>query len=151
MTESAIKIDRWQFMPRREGDDQIAMNHRRWARRHDETAIRLARECRNRPVYLAWVTYIDRAHFQAKRRCHSLDHRKLADPGGRGGIAKHCRLRHARRDLLEQFQPFSAQAVVKHHKAGRVAAGPRQLLDKTGTHRVDDDREYDRHGMGRFK
>ena len=29
----------------RELDNQIAMDHRRWDRQHDEAAIRLAREC----------------------------------------------------------------------------------------------------------
>ena len=29
----------------REPNDQIAMDHRRWDRQHDEAAIRLAREC----------------------------------------------------------------------------------------------------------
>src|SRR3974377_559100 len=100
-------------MPSREGDDQIAMNHGRWGRRSDEAAIGRAPEFRTRPVHLAWITYIDGAHFQAKRRCDSLDHRKLTDPGGGGGIANYSHLRHARRDLLQQLHPFSTQTVVK--------------------------------------
>ena len=36
---------------------------------------------------------------------------ELADPGGDGGIPKDRRPRHAGRDLLEQLQPFPAQAV----------------------------------------
>jgi len=43
------------------------------------------------------------------------------------------RSRHARRDLLEQFQPFSAQAVFENHEAGGVAARPRQTIDKAGS------------------
>ena len=36
-----------QFVPGREGDDQIAMNHRQSARRHNQTAIRSACEGRD--------------------------------------------------------------------------------------------------------
>ena len=43
-----------------------------------------------------------------------------------GWIPKDCRSRHARRDLLEQLQPFPAHAVFKLHKTGGVAARPRQ-------------------------
>ena len=52
---------------------------------------------------------------------------ELADPGGYGGIPKDRRSCHARRDLLEQIQPFRAQTVVELQKAGGVAAWLRQI------------------------
>jgi hypothetical protein len=54
--------------PEGEGDDQIAMSHRRCARRHDETAIRLARECRDRSVFVWSLTLIVRTAFWIVRR-----------------------------------------------------------------------------------
>ena len=36
---------------------------------------------------------------------------KLADPGGDRGLPKDGHARHARRDFLEQLQPFAAHAV----------------------------------------
>ena len=48
-----------------------------------------------------------------ERRRYRLDHGKLADPGGYGGIPKHRRPRHGRRDLLEQFQPFARSNCIR--------------------------------------
>jgi hypothetical protein len=48
------------------------------------------------------------------------------------GLAESRRTGRARqpgRDLLEQLQPFSAQAVFEIHEAGNVAARPRQAID----------------------
>src|SRR5207245_2696152 len=63
------------------------------------------------------------------------DDRELADPRGDGGIPKNRRPRYARHDLLEQLQPFPAQAVLELQKAGSVAAWPCQALDETGANR----------------
>ena len=60
-------------------------------------------------------------------------------PEAIGGIAKDRRSRHARRDLFEQLQPFSAQAVLERRETGGVAAWLRQARDETGADRVDDD------------
>ena len=59
-------------------------------------------------------------------------------PDGVGGIPKDRHARHARRDLLEQLQPFSAQAVFELHKTGGVAARPRQAIDEAGADRIGD-------------
>ena len=98
--EEAVEVDRGQFVPGRQRDDQIAMNHRQRARRHDQTAIRGAREGRDGALDLARVAHVDRAHLHPERRRHGLDGGELADPGGYGGIPKDRRSRHARRDLL---------------------------------------------------
>ena len=127
------------------------MTHRQRARRHDQAAIRGAREGRDGALDLGRVAHVDRAHLHPERRRHGLDDGELADPGGYGGIPKDRRARHARRDLLEQLQPFPAQAVFELHEAGGVAARPRQALDEAGADRIGDIREHDRHGAGRLQ
>ena len=72
-------------------------------------------------------------------------------PGGKGGTLKHRNTRHARHDLLEQLQPFPAQAEFERHESGGVAARPRQAVDEAGAHWIDDDREHDRHGASRLE
>jgi hypothetical protein len=68
--------------------------------------------------------------FHAAGRRHGLYDSELAGPRGYRWIPKNRRPRHVRRDFFEQFQPFSAQIVLEHHKAGYVAARPRQALDE---------------------
>ena len=87
------------------------MKLRRRARRHDQTAIRRAREGRDGALDLAGVAHIDRVDLHPERRRHGLDDAELAGAGGYGGIPKDRHSRHARRDLLEQLQPFPAHAV----------------------------------------
>ena len=127
-------------MPGRQRDDQIAMNDRQSAPRHDQAAIRGAREGRDGALDLAGVAHVDRAQLHPERRRHGLDGAELADPGGYGGIPKDRRSRHARRDLLEQLQPFPAHAVFERDKTGGVAARPRQAVDEAGADRIGDDR-----------
>ena len=59
-------------------------------------------------------------------------------PVAYGGIPKDRHSRHARRDLLEQLQPFRAHAVFEVHEAGGVAARPRQAFDEAGADRIGD-------------
>jgi hypothetical protein len=54
-----------------------------------------------------------------------LNGSELTCPGGYGGVSKDRGSRDARRDLLEQFQPFPAQAEFEKHETGDVAARPR--------------------------
>jgi hypothetical protein len=51
-------------------------------------------------------------------------------------------------ELLEQLQPFPAQAVFEQEETGGVAARLRQAIDEAGTDRIDDGREHDWHGAG---
>jgi hypothetical protein len=113
------------------------MNHRQRARCHDQTAIRCAGEGRDSALDLGRIAEVDRAHIHSDRARHGLNDGELPDPGGYGGITKDRRPRHARRDLLEQLQPFSAQIVFELNKTGRVAAGPSQTRDEAGTNRID--------------
>jgi hypothetical protein len=86
--EVASVVDGGQFVPGRQRDDQIAMSARQRARRHDQAAIRGARECRDGALDLAGVAHVDRAYLHADRRRHGLDYGELANPGGYGGIPK---------------------------------------------------------------
>jgi hypothetical protein len=69
-------------------------------------------------------------------------------PVGGAGFANGCRALHPGRDLLEQLQPFRADAELEQSKSGEVAARPRQALDKAGADRVADHGEHDRQGAG---
>ena len=60
-------------MPGRKRDDQIAMNERQRARRHDQAAIRRARESRDGALDLAGIAHVDRAQLHPERRRHGLD------------------------------------------------------------------------------
>jgi hypothetical protein len=68
---------------------------------------------------------IDRVDIHPERRRHGLDDAELDGADGYGGIPKDRHARHTGCDLLEQFQPFPAQAVFIRHESGGVAAGPR--------------------------
>ena len=56
---------------------------------------------------------VDRAYVHPERRRRGLNDGELADPGSDDWIAKHGRTRHARRDLLEQLQPFRADDCIR--------------------------------------
>jgi len=63
------------------------------------------------------------------------------------GVGRHCRVEqgsdpsHARRDLPEQTQPFSAQRALSHDKTGGVAARPREACDEATADRIGNNRE----------
>jgi hypothetical protein len=138
-------------VPGSERDDQIAMTRRQRARRHDQPAIRGARERRDGAVDFAGIAHVDRAQLHPQRGRHGLSGGELPDPGGDGRIPKDRRPRHAGRDLFEQLQPFSAHAVFVNRESSRVAARPRQADDESGADRIDDLHEHDRHGAGRLQ
>ena len=106
------------------------MNDRRAARRHDQAAIRGAREGRDGALDLAGIAHVDRAHLHAERRRHGLDSRRTGRSRRRCRIAKDRRARHARRDLLEQLQPFAAQAVFERMKPVALPPGRARLSTK---------------------
>ena len=71
--------------------------------------------------------------------------------GAYGGIPRDRRSRHAWRDLLEQFQPFTSHTELEIHEPSGIATWPRQAVDEAGSDRIADDREHDRHGAGRLQ
>ena len=89
-----------------------------------------AREVTTDAFDLAGIAHVDRAHLHPERRRHGLDDGELADPRGYGGIPKDRYSRHARRDLLEQFQPFPAQAVFELIKPVVLPPGRARLSTK---------------------
>jgi hypothetical protein len=78
-----------------------------------------------------------------------LDDAELCGAGRDVGIAKDRHPRHAWHHLLEQLQPFSAQAVFGRNESGGIAAWPRQTIYEAGADRINNVCEHDRHGAGR--
>ena len=87
----------------------------------------------------------------AERGRHGLDGGKLAGSGAYGGIPRDRRSRHAWRDLLEQFQPFTGHAELEIHEPSGIATWPRQAVDEAATDRIGGYWEYDRHGAGHLQ
>ena len=139
--EVTVAVDRGQFVPSGKRDDLVPMKYSTRARRHDQTAIRSARERGDSALDFASLAYVNRPQLHPERRRHGLDCGKLPDPGGCGWIPKDRHSRQAWRDLLEQFQPFPAQAVFEGNETGGVAAGADW---------IEDGREYNRQGAGRL-
>ena len=115
-------------MPRRKREDQIAMNHRKRARRHNQAADRGARKGRDGAFDFAGVAQVDRSDLHLERRCHGLDDAEQCGAAGVSGISQDRRSRHVRRNLLEHLQPFSAQAVFQRAEPGGVPPGCARLL-----------------------
>jgi hypothetical protein len=74
--EDTVEVDRRQFMSGRKSDDQLAMNKRRRARRHDQTAIRGACEGRDCALDFGRVVRVDRPYIYAGRRGYRLNYCK---------------------------------------------------------------------------
>src|SRR5262245_48459802 len=129
----------------REPNDQIAMDHRRWERQHDQTAIRLARECDNAALDFFRVPDANGTYVDTERWRRALDGAKLTDCGGIRRISQHCRSRHLRRDIFEQLQPFDGHAKFGRGEPGGVAARARQAIDNTCPDRIRDQYEHNRH------
>jgi len=53
--------------------------------------------------------------------------------------------------VKSHFQPFPAHAVFMSHETGGIAAWSGKALDETGTDRIGDKWEHDRHGAGRLQ
>src|SRR5262245_38933857 len=106
------------------------MNHRQHASRHDQAAIRGTRKGRDSALDLTGVAHVDRANVHSERRRHRLGGAELADSLRQGGVSKDRDTRHARRDLLEQLQPFRADTVFKIDKSRALPPGRAKLSTK---------------------
>jgi len=82
-------------VPGCERDDQIPMTDRQRARRHDQAAVRRAREGRDRALNLAGVAHVHRVYHHSQRLCHALHCGELANPVGRSAIPKDRRSRQS--------------------------------------------------------
>src|SRR5262245_56000868 len=120
-------------------------------RRHDQTAIRGTREGRDGVLDLTDVAQVDGAYLHPERWRRGLDRGKHAGSGTLSGIPKDRHSRHAWRNLLEQLQPFPADAVFGTHETSSVAARPPQAVDKARSDRIDRDWEHNRDGSSRLQ
>src|SRR5262245_29322736 len=118
-------------------------------RRHDQTAIRRARERREATLDIVDVERVDRAQLHTECLRGSLDRGELGDPGTARWVPDHCGACQTRHDLLEEFEPFPTQAVFVLRKASGVAAWLRHAVDVAGADWVHDLRKHDGHGAGR--
>jgi hypothetical protein len=137
-------------VPGRKRDDQIAINYRQSAHRHDQPAVRGAREGRDGALDLAGVAHVDWTHIHPDRRRRGLDRAKLPSARGNEWVPKNRRSRHARCDFFEQCQPFRADAVFEIDKSSGIAARPRKTFDEAGADRIGNMHEYNWHGAARL-
>ena len=140
--EVAFEVDRGQLVPGRQRDDQIAMNcsPTRSPSRSGRHSERAAKAATARSISPASRTLTGLTSTLSDGATAWMAP-NWARPEANGGIPKHRRARHVRRDLLEQLQPFPADAVFERHESSGVAARPRQALDEAGADRIDEDRE----------
>src|SRR5215472_14502266 len=110
-------------------------------------AIRGASEGDDRAFNLGPVGS-NRPQLNPKRWRYRLDDGKLANSGASGGVSNHRHPAHVRHDFLEQFEPFSAQAVFEESETGRITTRSRQAIDKTPTNWVHDLHEHNRDSAG---
>src|SRR5262249_39003774 len=113
-----------------------AARARKPARRHDQADVRGTRECRYAPLDLVGVAHAHRSEINPQRLRYSLDCTELAKARRHGGIPKHRHTSYVRRDLFEQFHPFSAHAVFEIRETGNVASRARKALDEACAHRI---------------
>ena len=66
--EIAGGVDRGELVPGRKREDQLAMEKRQCARRHDQTTVRGPREGGDGALDLSGVTYVDRTYVYASMR-----------------------------------------------------------------------------------
>src|SRR5262249_31717122 len=80
--ELACEVDRGQFVPRGERDEQIAVSRRQRASSYDQTAIRSAREGRDAVLDRGCLAHIARPPLDPKRGRRCLNGAPRAAPGG---------------------------------------------------------------------
>ena len=133
-------------MPGRQRDDQIAMNvAARPPRHHNQTAIRArAKAATARSISPASRMLIGFTSTLSDGATAWMT-ANWPVPEDIAWVPKDRRSRHARRDLLEQLQPFPADAVFERHETGGVAARPRQAVDEAGADRIGRSHEHHRH------
>src|SRR5262249_22481949 len=116
------------------------------ARRHNQAGIRSTREIGYAALNLFDVAHAERAKLHPQLRRGGLNCAQL--PGsGPLGFPQYPHLRHVRRDLFEQLQPFAANSIFEQEETSGVTARSRQALDKTSADRIDKIGEHDWDGV----
>jgi hypothetical protein len=80
-----------------------------------------------------------------------LNDSELAYRSGNGWIAKHRSPRHARRDLLQHLNHFTAEAKFGLQEASRIAARFCKAIDEAGADWIGNVGKYDRNAAGRLQ
>src|SRR5215467_8996186 len=128
--EQTVRIHRGEFVPSRQGDDQITMNHqRRWRPDNDQSSVRSCREATDASLNLVGIAHAYGGQFDIEGSGSGLNRREAARPGGDGGIPNDRHSLQVRCDVLEQFQPFGADAEFIGGEPCDIAAGPCQAFD----------------------
>jgi hypothetical protein len=134
--EDTQGTDRRQSMPGSQRNDQLAVPDRLGEQRHDQPAVRGSRKRRNRALELARVAQLDRGQIHGERWRHRLHGSDLRLAAGVPRVENDRHALHARGNVLEQLQPFRANAVFdRGNKARRVASGLVEAGDETGADR----------------
>jgi hypothetical protein len=123
----------------------VAISLGRPTSRHHQTAVRNTREAFYRVFHFTDIAHADRADLHPERWRHRLNDRKLAGAGAEIGITKHPRPRQHWCDLLEQLQPFPAEAELKLGKPGGVPTRPSQVVHETTGDWIPSYGEHDRY------
>src|SRR5262249_739136 len=121
--KAALEVDGGQPVTGRKLDDEVATNEHQPARCTDHPAVGRAREGRNCALHFRQIACVDLSYLYPQRRRQCLDDAELAYSRRRRRIAKHCDARYRRRNLLEQFQPFPADAEFECHEPGGIPPG----------------------------
>ena len=100
------------------------------APRHDQAAIRDAREGRDGALDLALVAHVDRVHLHPERRRDGLDCAELAESEAVGGIPKDCRPRYAGAICLSSSSHFAPMLYSKGMKPVALPPGRPRLSTK---------------------
>jgi hypothetical protein len=89
------------------------MNDGQRASSHDQPAIRDACEDRKGTLNLLGIAHVYGAYLDCNGGRHGLNRGPKAKAGANGRITQNRSARDVRRDLLEQLQPFRADAVIE--------------------------------------
>jgi len=100
-SEVALRVYRRQFVSRCEGNDKIAIVPSGRAPRHDQTAIRRAREGRYSAFDLTSFAQVDRVYLHPEQWRDGLDDGKIAGSRPLAGIPEDRHLRDPRRNFFE--------------------------------------------------
>ena len=144
--KKTIRIDRGQSVFGGLCNDRGAMADGDGVRDHQQTAIRLARESFDRMLDIgADAVHIGFDEFQANCWRGGLDRIAVESRIRVLGVRDDRGAAHARRDLLQQLQPFRPDGVFEIGKAGNIASRPSQTFDEArpyGIRNVDEDDRY---------
>src|SRR5262245_4714965 len=130
--EQTLPVDRWQTVPGRERNDEIAVDLRTGIWRQEQAAVRCPRKCPDGALKIRGV--LDQAghKLDPERRRQGLRCTQVIIIIGRGlGVDHESGALETRRDLLEHREPLAADARLIQHHTGDIAARTRQARDKS--------------------